>query len=583
MSGRNLNISVCPKDIKIMKYIKDSIDELDIETAKSLSNQGIDVFNPNDGFFNDFCHKFDNSDGKDIIIKDRRNDYFQNVTFCQNGCTFSGMNYKLTAANCLCDSSSIQGESIIENYKEEQSENLNFKNIAKSFISNLLDFNIDVIFCYNLIFDFQRLVKNIGFYIMFIMLILQIIFLSIFLIKKLKPIKEFMLQFYNPKNNVEQTIPPEQNGFNNITNKNDNSEKKFQIKGEGKIFEQHYNIDLKNVINKNCVQIDKGTFMIINNYTPFINIQYNDFNNNINDNKNLPKKKIIIIIPRRRQKFRQYKIVNNNNKIYKMKQENNSDTLVKNKSLNHLETNIENTYKKNKISNVKNDFIDLEDLLDMEYTQAIYKDRSSFLRIYWSFLIDSQIILATFFTKNHLQLFVIKLSFLVCTFNISFFLNALFYTDDYISDAYHNNGVLDFVSGLPKSVYSFVITLISTNLLRMLSDSKSELIRIIRNNSTNNYYLDLIDINLKKLRNKLIIYFILVFLFELCFLYYVSAFCAVYIYSQKYWFLGCLESCAMDSLVAFVLCIILAFLRYISIRKRIKYLYILSNIISKIL
>ena len=39
MSGRSLNISVCEKDIKIMKFINDSLDESDIEMAKSLSNQ----------------------------------------------------------------------------------------------------------------------------------------------------------------------------------------------------------------------------------------------------------------------------------------------------------------------------------------------------------------------------------------------------------------------------------------------------------------------------------------------------------------------------------------------------------------
>jgi len=219
----------------------------------------------------------------------------------------------------------------------------------------------------------------------------------------------------------------------------------------------------------------------------------------------------------------------------------------------------------------------------MEYEVAIIKDKSSFLRIYCAFLVDSQIILGTFCTENYLDLFVIKLSFLVSTFEISFFLNALFYSDDYISDAYHNNGVLDFVSGLPKSIYSFIATLITTNLLRMLSNSKSELMEIIIKNSLNNNYIYLIKNKLIKLRNKIIIYFILVFLLGFCFLYYVSAFCAVYIYSQKYWFLGCLESFAIDSIVAIVLCLFLSFFRFIAIKKRIKCLYILSNILSAFL
>ena len=97
----------------------------------------------------------------------------------------------------------------------------------------------------------------------------------------------------------------------------------------------------------------------------------------------------------------------NNNKLNKMKSENNSETFMKNKSINYLVTKSENKSKKNQISTVKKEISDVEDLLDMEYIQAINKDRSSFLIMFWAFLVDSQIILTTFFTKNYLQLFVI--------------------------------------------------------------------------------------------------------------------------------------------------------------------------------
>ena len=175
---------------------------------------------------------------------------------------------------------------------------------------------------------------------------------------------------------------------------------------------------------------------------------------------------------------------------------------------------------------------------------------------------------------------IIKLSFLVFTFQISFFLNALFYTDEYISDAYHNDGVLDFLSGLPKSIYSFFAMFIITNLLRMLSSSKNELMRVIRTNRRYQNYKNIIDIKLTKLRKKLIIYFILVYLLDSFFLYFVTVFCAVYKYSQKYWFIGCLESFGIDSLVALITCLFLALLRYISIKTHIKCFYIFANIIN---
>ena len=218
----------------------------------------------------------------------------------------------------------------------------------------------------------------------------------------------------------------------------------------------------------------------------------------------------------------------------------------------------------------------------MDYEKAILYDNRTFLKIYWAFLVDAHIILGTFCTENYFNLFIIKLSFLVCTFQISFFLNAFFYTDEYISNAYHNNGVLDFFSGLPKSIYSLLTTMIITNILNILSNSKSELtsIKSIGENAT---YSDIINFKFKKIRNKLIIYYFLVFSLGALFLYYVCAFCSVYRYSQKYWFIGCVESFGMDSLISIVICIFLTLFRYISIKKKIKGFYILANIISTLL
>ena len=71
--GKKLDLSVCKQDIKVMKYIGD-VEELNINSALSFSNQGIDVFNAKDDFFNDICQDFSNTNGKDIIINDRRND-----------------------------------------------------------------------------------------------------------------------------------------------------------------------------------------------------------------------------------------------------------------------------------------------------------------------------------------------------------------------------------------------------------------------------------------------------------------------------------------------------------------------------
>ena len=117
----------------------------------------------------------------------------------------------------------------------------------------------------------------------------------------------------------------------------------------------------------------------------------------------------------------------------------------------------------------------------------------------------------------------------------------------------------------------------------MLSNSKSELKKIIREKRNNSNYIFLINMKLGKLRKKLIVYFIIWFTLGLLFIYYVTAFCSVYRNSQKYWFIGCLESFGIDSAIAIAICIFLAIFRYIAIYRKIKCFYCLANFISNFL
>ena len=439
--------------------------------------------------------------------------------------------------------------------------------MTESFLTSLLDFNLNPIYCYNLVLNLQIFKNNIGFYFMFIIFILQIIFFIVYIKKNVKPLRYFMLIFKNKdKKNIKST-PPQKNKINIKLNKSNNTTRNEETK------DYDYNskniLDNKNISNgkenlnyifdlnkKNISKKGNKNLILTNNFISNFNIQ------NINGNNKI------------------LELIKSKNKKHLSRKKNHKNKFDENKG-NRIETRIDNN-KKYDIKKKKNkDIIILcrndEDLLDMDYEYAIIYDKRPYLRIYWAFLVDNQTILGTFCTENYLHLFIIKLSFFVFTFQISFFLNAFFYTDEYISDAYHNNGVLDFISGLPKTIYSFVATLIITNLLRMLSNSKEELKRIIRKKNQNKEYVYLIDNKLRKLKHKLYTYFSLVFLLGLFFLYYVTSFCSIYHYSQKYWFIGCLESFGIDFIVAIVECIFIALLRYISLKYRIKLLDFIKN------
>ena len=407
------------------------------------------------------------------------------------------------------------------------------------------------------------------------MLLLQVIFHIIYLIKKVKSLKSFMLKFIGQNKNNKNVSIFNKNNKNKINNNKVYNKKNYKNKFKVNSPPKNKKLKIPKVLN------DKKT------PKAKIYFKYNVFNykdNELNNKESNSKTGIInskldsknALIKRRLPN----KLIKNNKSYTKRKSKlekiNKSEKISDKNKANLMNSK---TNKEAIIKLSKSDY----DLQDIDYDEAIIYDKRSYLRMYWGFLLDSQIILGTFFTDNHLDLFVIKLSFLICTFQISFFLNALFYTDEYISDAYHNDGVLDFFSGLPKSIYSFVATLVTTNLLRMLSNSKGELIEVITKRRIYKDYLHLIKIKLDKLRRKLIIYFILVYILELFFLYFVTAFCAVYRNSQKFWFFGCLESFGMDSLAALIICIFLALFRFISIKKHIKCFYVLANIISTFL
>ena len=112
----------------------------------------------------------------------------------------------------------------------------------------------------------------------------------------------------------------------------------------------------------------------------------------------------------------------NNDKIYNMKSNKQQDmdickSLVNLGKFNIMETNSrKNINSSIKTKNNKFEIIKLakndSDIQDLDYEEAIIYDKRSYLRMYWGFLVDSQIILGTFCTDNHLDLFVINYIFL---------------------------------------------------------------------------------------------------------------------------------------------------------------------------
>jgi hypothetical protein len=275
---------------------------------------------------------------------------------------------------------------------------------------------------------------------------------------------------------------------------------------------------------------------------------------------------------------------------YKKNKEEKEKTFKKKKSKRKIEKEIEKKY--NKISEKKdakqriknkNYKYTTEELSIMSYGEAIKNDKRTWSSIYLGYLIEKNFYLNTFISDSFIDLRTIKINLLCFRLEIIFVLNALFYTDSYISKTYHNNGNLNFGFSLPKAIYSILVSIIVTIFLKMLTTSKKEIYKKIKENDDKLEYLMAINEVLNNIKIKLIVFFILQFIFSFIFLYYVSAFCAVYQNSKLYWFYGCLESIAVDFLISFIYCLFLTTFRYFGLTNPTKCLFDFSNILNILL
>ena len=670
-SGNKLDVSSIKNEkITIMKYIED-IPYIDLNEAKVLYDKGIDVFNESESFFNDICYPYKSNSSSDIILADRRTDLFQNITFCDEGCTYNGIDYELKIVNCICDIDNISKENNVNK------KGIILNNNKNEFSNKLYKSNIVLAKCSNLVFDIEVLKSNAGFYIMTSLFSFEIIFIGIFCKNGLKPIKNFMLIFEplagvvnppklkklmtltskNSKNNkddeIKKTIL-----INHLLNKNRKKDKKQKdeaIKGNNALFVDYMqnNNSEDSESNKNSISNNTKSFnedkrseedeknkslsekdsdsekekktritkkldlrgrtkSTKNNFIypnhefykekkEYIKekeihpIDTIDFEN-MSINKNYGKKMhstthVRKYMPKAEteknelesQESDEIKDIYN----YKKNKEEKEKTVKKKKSKRKIEKEIDKKYnkiseKKNIKQRIKNKNYKYttEELSIMSYGEAIKDDKRTWLAIYLGNLIEKNFYLNTFISDSFIDLRTIKINLLCFRLEIIFVLNALFYTDSYISETYHNNGNLNFGFSLPKAIYSILVSIIVTIFLKMMTTSKKEIYKKIKENDDKLEYSIAINDVLNSLKIKLIVFFILQFIFSFIFLYYVSAFCAVYQNSKLYWFYGCLESIVIDFLISFIYCIFITTFRYFGLKNPTKCLFDFSNILN---
>ena len=519
-----------------------------------ILTENLDKLNSSSGYYNDICYVSTSDDGTDISLQDRKKEYIQgNKTVCQDGCDFSYYDYNNKKAKCSCkiqeSSSSFANITINKDELYKNFVNFNFKNIA----------NIQLLKCYHTLFSKVGLIRNIGFYIIIIILIFHFFCMIYF----------YCNNFDKIKNKINDIIF----ALKNI---------KFLAKNKKKNI-----IDNKSNIKNNPIKKRKSEVINKNKYE-------NNNKKNLDNKINKSNKKNIKIIKGDKKRKRKIKINNNFilnvNNLKKNKTEdidlsmNNSKKIMGNQTICgglKIEKNKKNIKLIKKLNSIMK--LNEDQLNDLPYNSAILIDKRSFCQYYISLMKTKHIFMFSFIHDNDYNSKIVKIDLFFVSFVIYFTVNALFYNDDTMHHLYQNKGSYNIEYKLPQIVYSSLISIILNTPLKLLALSNNDILELKNKKINNNFDVKEKELN-KKLSIKFVLYFIISFIFLLLFWYYLSMFCAIYRNTQIHLIEDTLISFGISLIYPFDIYLFPAIFRILALsgkNKKRECLYKFSKILQK--
>ena len=300
-----LNLTIC-ENSAINVYVPVNYPEETKELYKELQNQGYDLFDPNDSFYQDICTPFKSKDGTDVLLSDRKNDFYKNHnnnTQCQGNCKYVEYLLNINYLKCECN---VDTDNSIETQSEEKFDKFDNKVIYESFYDILKNSNYKVIKCHNLIFNKDIFLKNYGSILTLVYLLGSSIFFVVFLVQGINRLKINIVklmaekQINKGRNSVlfsslkfNDFIENNNNKIKNDNNNNDSSIKRIKKESLAPPKKSTKTLDLLNNDNNNnknkrhsALSHKKRKSKHKNKRVVLMDNNINIINNNINENKN---------------------------------------------------------------------------------------------------------------------------------------------------------------------------------------------------------------------------------------------------------------------------------------------------------
>lgn len=530
--GTKYSLSPCSSSKTIIYSPIEVNNLIDFSLARKFFDEtGIDMYDPTEDFFNDLCTPFTDENGNDVILKDRRNDFFRNSSLCEEGCEFKDINYETIAATCECPIKENKLNEILENSPIEFPGEINTNNLK-------------VIKCYHNVFSSKGIKHNYGSWILIILMCLDIpILINLFIIGY-KPIYAFLNQFSQERLEEALRLKDKEKGISESEEieSDDRPRPTPPQKNKNKTKEVHSNM---------LSEYDSPQ--------PFLKLQ---------------KKKLKMLDMDLESKSNRYNNKEAKNEIDpKYYYVNEKQVTVGEETSKNMKNEEENEDKE------ENEF-DSNELNEMAYEDALQYDKRCICKFYLICLRSNLSLINVFAEISALEPITIRL--LGFTLNIAVFLmlNIILFDESYISKRYDSKEyTIGYIieNELPKSAYASMASVVVSFLINYVTSSRKRFETLMDKEKDHQTFLVKTKAIINQMKKTTITFIIINFVLMFFFWYYITAFCSVYNNSQDSWLIGTAITLVFCWLFQAVLSFIITMLRYIGLKCHISCLYTLST------
>ena len=161
--------------------------------------------------------------------------------------------------------------------------------------------------------------------------------------------------------------------------------------------------------------------------------------------------------------------------------------------------------------NKDNNYVDFE-INSLTYEEAIKIDKRTFIQYYISLVKTKHLLVFSFFNRKDYNSNIIKKCLFFYSFALFYFVNALFFTDATMHKIYVDGGLFNFAYAIPQIIYSSIISSVINSLIRIISLSEKEIIKIKKDENYKKMLKDIPKIK-KCLKIRFASFFIVCFIF----------------------------------------------------------------------